>query len=151
MIAPLNIHERSKLAAPLREKVFGLVPIIGWFAGFAMQCARIGAVVQDLQSQLLQRSVFPKEEWSGHRAPIWFVKRVSISIQHTLNWPNPNFLPNDAWECICLEEEGVGELIIMLDLEADLGVLISDDEAACLADSTFGDVVEFFWQKYNNR
>ena len=139
---PLRCNDPSLLKESRTEKTCLFIPVLGLFIGFFLQCKRIGKVLKDLESQLDQRQYFPSDAWGTNQRRVQLAHVVADVIKEVQRWPNNHFLPEDPWDLLVLEEEGLGFIEVAHELAKRLDVDLSKETGKFMKMS-LGEVVDY--------
>ena len=139
---PIRCNDPSLLKDSRTQKICLFIPVLGWEVALWLQFGRIGKVLKDLESQLDQREYFPSDAWGTDQRRLQLVRVVADVIKEVQRWPNDHFLPEDPWDLLVLEEEGIGFIEMAHELGKRLDVDLSN-EAGKFMEMSLGEVVDY--------
>ena len=125
------------------EKTCRYVPVLGWIVASELEQRRNLPLLTDIGKQLQLRSKTDPEIW-GDSVRREFALFVASCIKDELNWPNDNFVPDDCFGVLFLNDDGAGATVLAA-IESYLGLskgTITKEEFRKLDQMTFGEVID---------
>jgi len=125
------------LESSVVERLFAMVPLIGWAAWFVMRYRRLSpyratlaSIESQIKDQLARRSRV--DYWIAGSARFHIVKLLESAIAHEKDLSNVCLHPDDPIELVCWGPDDLSLLMFSFDLKQHYGIALSKDDCTRL-------------------
>jgi len=143
LVALAELPEPSRL-----EKICWWIPLAGWIVAGSLREDRLTAGWRKADEQLALRPPVPPEVWGDDPLRRRIAAFVAADIRIEVCWCSSRFIPEDPFK-IMIDDPypGMSLQLVILDIEQQWRLKMTDKEWQAALEMTFGQVVDLIMEK----